>query len=240
MRNIALSLFLILSFVVTYGKSLHRVLIFSKTTGFRHESIPKGVVVLTDMLGKHQVESVHTEDSGYFTADSLQKFDAVIFLSTTGTLFNAAQQKALQEFIQSGKGYVGIHAAADTEYDWPWYGGLVGGYFSSHPPVQEAKLVVNNRKHSATAHLQEVWFHRDEWYDFKDIKPGLNVLMTLDESSYRGGKMGKFHPIAWFRDYDGGRSFYTGLGHTKEAFDDELFQKHVWGGIKYVLKIKGR
>jgi type 1 glutamine amidotransferase len=170
--------------------------------------------------------------------DSLGQFDAVIFLSTTGDIFDAAQKEAFQKYIQSGKGYVGIHAASDTEYGWPWYGALVGGYFSSHPNVQNAEIQVLDHEHPSTRHLPQVWFHRDEWYDFKDVKQGLNILMNLDEQSYEGGKMGKFHPIAWFQEYDGGRSFYTGLGHTDESFDSELFQKHILGGLYYVLQLK--
>lgn len=112
----------------------------------------------------------------------------------------------------------------------------MGGYFSSHPAVQDAQIRVVNQKHLATKHLPKIWFHRDEWYDFKSVKEGLHILMDLDETSYKGGKMGKFHPIAWYQEFDGGRSFYTGLGHTLEAFDEEKFQTHFLGGLRYVLK----
>lgn len=214
------------------------VLIFSKTTGFRHESIPKGVATVSKLLTDNGIKYTHSENEVHFHADSLQKYDAVIFLNTTGNILDETQKQNFQQFIQSGKGYVGIHAASDTEYNWPWYGALVGGYFASHPAVQEAKIQVHNRRHPSTTHLQQTWIHRDEWYDFKNIKEGLNILMTLDETTYKGGKMGKFHPIAWFQEFDGGRSFYTALGHTNESYDSELFQKHIIGGVKYVLKIK--
>jgi type 1 glutamine amidotransferase len=214
------------------------VLIFSKTTGFRHESIPKGVKTVSKLLADNNINYLHTEDAVHFHADSLKKYDAVIFLNTTGDVLDETQKQNFQRFIQSGKGYVGIHAASDTEYNWPWYGALVGGYFVSHPAVQEAHIQVENRKHISTKHLPKTWIHRDEWYDFKDVKPGLHILMALDETTYKGGKMGKFHPIAWFQEYDGGRAFYTGLGHTNESYDSELFQKHIIGGIKYALKIK--
>lgn len=214
------------------------VLIFSKTTGFRHESIPKGVATVSKLLTKQGIKFKHSEDAIHFHIDSLKKYDAIVFLNTTGDILDDNQKKNFQAFIQSGKGYVGIHAASDTEYNWPWYGALVGGYFASHPEVQEARIEVLNRTHPSTAHLQQTWIHRDEWYDFKNVKQGLNILMVLDEDSYKGGKMGKFHPIAWFQEFDGGRSFYTGLGHTDESYDSELFQKHIIGGIKYALKIK--
>lgn len=236
-----LSVFLLLCLVLieanSFAQQAKNVLIFSKTTGFRHSSIPKGVRVVTSLLAEQGIKSFHTEDAAFFCLDSLHNYDAVLFLSTTGDIFTAEQKKAFQTFIRAGNGYVGIHAASDTEFNWPWYGQLVGGYFSSHPSVQEAKIDVKNRKHPATQHLQSVWFHKDEWYDFKDVKNGLNILMTLDEDSYKGGKMGKFHPIAWFQEFDGGRSFYTGLGHTEESFDSTDFQKHIVGGVRYVLKL---
>lgn len=225
-------------FTDALAQKTKNVLIFSKTTGFRHQSIEKGVQTVEKLLNDQYIETFHSEDERIFNANNLANYDAILFLSTTGDLFNSQQKEDIQNFIRSGKGFVGIHAASDTEYNWPWYGGLVGGYFASHPAVQEAKIDVLNRKHSSTQHLQKVWFHKDEWYDFKDVKEGLHILMALDETSYNGGKMGKFHPIAWFQEYDGGRSFYTGLGHTEESFDSELFQKHILGGVQYVLKLK--
>lgn len=218
-------------------RAQQNVLIFSKTTAFRHESIPKGVATVSEILKAEGIGVQHTEDVVYFCTDSLANFDALIFLSTTGDLFDTAQKKAIQQFINSGKGFVGIHAASDTEHNWPWYGQLVGGYFASHPAVQKAKIDVLIKDHPSTAGLQSVWWHKDEWYDFKEVQPGLNILMTVDESTYKGGKMGQFHPVAWFREFDGGRTFYTALGHTNESFDSPDFRKHVLGGIKYVLQL---
>ncbi|WP_140938215.1 ThuA domain-containing protein [Sphingobacterium lumbrici] len=240
MRRIYLIYTLFSCFLLTdaYAQKDKNVLIFSKTTGFRHQSIEKGVQTVEKLLNDQQIRTFHSEDENVFNAKNLANYDAILFLSTTGDLFNSQQKEDIQNFIRSGKGFVGIHAASDTEYNWPWYGGLVGGYFASHPAVQEAKIDVLNRKHLSTKHLQKVWFHKDEWYDFKNVKEGLHILMALDEASYKGGKMGKFHPISWFQEYDGGRSFYTGLGHTEESFDSELFQKHILGGVKYVLKLK--
>ena len=211
------------------------VLIFSKTAGFRHENIPTGVDTLKGMLKSAGSGIKHTEDATYFNRDTLARFDAIIFLSTTGDILSDEQKEAFKKFIQQGGGFVGIHAASDTEHNWPWYGGLVGGYFASHPTIQEAKLNIKNQKHLATKHLPTIWIHKDEWYDFTNIKPGLNILMELDEVSYEGGKMGKFHPISWFQEYDGGKSFYTGLGHTSESFASDNFKKHILGGILYVL-----
>lgn len=215
-----------------------RVLIFSKTQGFRHSSIEKGAQVLKQLLDKEKIASDHSEDAALFTDQGLKKYDAVIFLSTTGNILDDTQQEAFVRYIQSGKGFVGIHAATDTEYDWPWYNGLVGAYFTSHPAVQQAKIDVLDRKHAATKHLDPVWQHKDEWYNFKDVKNDLHVLMNLDEKSYNGGKMGDNHPISWSQDYDGGKVFYTGLGHTEESYDEPKFRKHVIGGILSVLPKK--
>jgi len=238
-RVIFISILFISVCSIVRAEKQKKVLIFTKTTGFRHSSIPKGVRTVQQLLSREGIRSTHSEDVNLFHQDSLQQFDAVIFLSTTGDLFNDKQKLAFQQFIRSGKGFVGIHAASDTEFNWPWYGRLVGAYFSDHPEVQEAHIEVKDSRHLSTKHLPKVWVHRDEWYNFKDLyKEGLHILLNLDETSYQGGKMGKFHPVAWCQKFEGGRSFYTALGHTDESFDSELFQKHLLGGIRYALNIK--
>lgn len=229
---ICLFFFLAVTMIVSAQK---KVLIFSKTQGFRHSSIEKGAQVLKQLLDKEKIGSDHSEDAALFTDQGLKKYDAVIFLSTTGNILDDTQKDAFVRYIQSGKGFVGIHAATDTEFDWPWYNGLVGAYFASHPAVQKAKIDVLDRKHAATKHLEPIWWHKDEWYNFKDVKDGLQVLMNLDEKSYNGGKMGDHHPISWSQNYDGGKVFYTGLGHTEESYDEPEFQKHLIGGVLSVL-----
>ena len=159
-----------------------------------------------------------------------------MFLSTTMDVLGDEQQSAFEKYIQDGGSFMGVHAAADTEYEWPWYNKLVGAYFLSHPKQQTATIDVLDRNHPSTKHLADTWTHFDEWYNYKNINPDLNVLMKLDESSYEGGKNGDNHPIAWYHEYDGGRAFYTGLGHTEEAFDDLNFRQHLVGGIEYCLK----
>ncbi|CAM3674017.1 ThuA domain-containing protein [Sphingobacterium prati] len=232
-------IFLFVFFAATMTISAQKkVLIFSKTQGFRHSSIEKGAQVLKRLLDNEKISSDHSEDAALFTDQVLKKYDAIIFLSTTGNILDETQQDAFVRYIQSGKGFVGIHAATDTEFEWPWYNGLVGAYFSSHPAVQKAKLDVIDRKHAATKHLDPIWWHKDEWYNFKDVKEGLHVLMNLDEKSYNGGKMGDHHPISWSQNYDGGKVFYTGLGHTEESYDEPEFQKHLIGGILSVLPKK--
>lgn len=213
------------------------VLIFTKTAGFRHKSIDKGVETISQILRSNHIQFTHTEDSEYFTKDSLKKFHGLIFLNTTGDILNEPQQTAFEEFYNSGKGFMGVHSATDTEHDWEWYGDLVGGYFKSHPDNQKAKIDVIDRTHISTKHLKEQWLHEDEWYNFKNINPEIKILMLLDESSYQGGEMGQIHPIAWYREDKKSRMFYTGLGHTPESYDELDFQKHLLGGINYILKL---
>ncbi|GAB3202236.1 hypothetical protein GCM10027293_27340 [Pontibacter aydingkolensis] len=212
-----------------------RLLVFSKTNGYRHESIPDGVVAIQKLGQEHQVLVTATEDAAYFMADSLKEFKAVVFLSTTRDVLNPVQQTAFEKYIQAGGGFVGIHAATDTEYDWPWYNKLVGAYFESHPQVQQATIEVLDKTHPATTHLPEKWERTDEWYNFRDINPKIKVLAMLDEKSYQGGKNGDQHPIAWYHEYDGGRAFYTGLGHTTQSYSEPLFLQHIWGGIWYAM-----
>jgi len=212
-----------------------RLLVFSKTAGYRHESIDSGKVALMRLGAANGMQVDTTEDASRFNEDSLKQYAAVIFLSTTENVLDRAQEIDLQRFIQAGGGFVGIHAAADTEYDWAWYGRLVGAYFKSHPDQQDATLRVADAKDAATAHLPAKWKRRDEWYNYKSFAPGLQVLLTLDESSYTGGENDGNHPISWKHEVDGGRAWYTGLGHTNESYADSLFLKHVLGGIQYAV-----
>ncbi|QQL49578.1 ThuA domain-containing protein [Mucilaginibacter ginkgonis] len=214
------------------------VLVFSKTKGFHHASIPAGIEAIYK-LGRENNFSVDTTTSAdLFTADYLKKYDAVIFLNTTGDVLNDTQQVAFEVYIRNGHGYVGVHAASDTEYGWPWYGKLVGAYFTSHPNQQNATFHITDRNFIATKNLPEHWQRFDELYNFKDIQPDLHVLITIDESTYTGGTNGKFHPMSWYHNYDGGRAFYTALGHTDESYSDPLFLGHLLGGIKYAAKMK--
>ncbi|MEJ5962650.1 ThuA domain-containing protein [Pedobacter immunditicola] len=218
-----------------------KILVFSKTSGFHHKSIVEGNAALLQMGKENSFEVDTTTNAGNFTKENLSQYAAVVFLNTTGDVLNPAQEQAFEQYIKSGKGFVGIHAASDTEFDWPWYGNLVGAYFVSHPKQQVATLNIVNRKTIATRHLPKEWKLKEEWYNFNWMtKEKLNVLITIDEKSYDPGanKMGDYHPIAWYHDFDGGRSFYTELGHTEEAYADPLFLKHVLGGIQYAMGLK--
>jgi cytochrome c len=215
-----------------------KVLVFSKTKGFYHSSIPAGVAAIMKLGAENNFQVDTTRDANYFVDDSLKHYKTVIFLSTTGNILNADQQVAFERYIEAGGSFVGVHAAADTEYDWPWYNRLVGAYFLSHPGnpnVRKATVDVNDTTHISTRGLPKRWERTDEWYNYKSIQEDLTVLARLDENTYEGGENGDNHPIAWYHDYDGGRAFYTGGGHTDETYAEPLFLKHLLGGIKYAI-----
>jgi len=215
-----------------------KVLVFSKTEGFRHESIEPGIEAIRKLGAANDFTVVATENAEDFNENNLKDFMAVVFLNTTGNVLDPVQQSQMERYIQAGGGYVGIHAATDTEYGWPWYGKLAGAYFDSHPMnpnVQEGKVNVVQPNHAATDSLPDSWTVADEWYNFKALDPTNMVLMTVDEATYEGGTNGANHPIAWHKEYDGGRSFYTAMGHTNEQFSDSKFLSHLLGGIKYAI-----
>lgn len=214
------------------------VLVFSKTKGWKHSSIPYGQAAI-QKLGKENGFSVDTTTvSEVFKDSRLRRYRAVIFLNTTGNVLDAEQQAAFERFIQAGGGYVGIHAAADTEYEWPWYNELMGAHFSSHPlnpGTRQAVVDVVDTTHDATRGLPLQWKRSDEWYNYRSFYKGIKVLANLDENSYEGGANGNRHPIAWYHEFDGGRAFYTGGGHEDASFSEPLFVRHLLGGIRYAM-----
>ena len=256
------------------------VLVFSKTEGYRHASIEAGIQAIRKLGAAHGFRVEATEDATYFTEEKLGGYAAVVFLNTSGDVLDNWQQADFQRFIEAGGGYVGIHGASATEYDWHWYGKLVGAYFDHHPAIQEATLRVVDKGHPATELLPDTWKRQDEWYNFRPVPPsgkvladvprsfgqpaekdslaklvnnivpasawtylpnepflptGAHILLALDETTYQGGTHGPMHPIAWCQEYEGGRSFYTGLGHTVESYQDSLFLLHLLGGMKYAI-----
>jgi type 1 glutamine amidotransferase len=214
------------------------VLVFTKTEGFRHESIATGVKVFRELGRKNDFIVIRTESAEDFTRENLANYQLVVFLSTTMDVLDESEQKAFEGYVQAGGSYLGIHAASDTEYDWPWYGKLVGGYFKGHPNnpnVREAKINVLTKAHSSTAHLKDTWTRNDEWYNFKNLNPEVTVVMKLDETSYEGGTNGDNHPIAWYHEYDGGRAYYTGGGHTNASYAEPDFRQHLLGAIEWCL-----
>jgi cytochrome c len=215
-----------------------RVLVFSKTAGFRHSSIGVGRAAIRK-LGQENGFSVDTtEDASAFTSKNLARYRAVVFLNTTGDVLDAAQQDDFERYIQAGGGYVGIHSATDTEYDWPWYGRLAGAWFNGHPNnpnVRKGTFRVLDKSHPSTEGFPDRWDREDEFYNFKSIDPTIHVLVDIDEKSYQGGTNGDRHPMSWYHDFDGGRAWYTNMGHTEATFSEPLFLRHLLGGLRYAM-----
>ena len=213
-----------------------QVLVFSKTSGFHHASIPAGIAAIQKLGTENGFDVDTTKNANAFNEVSLKKYSAVIFLNTTGNVLDYGQEAAFERYIQSGGGFVGVHAATDTEYDWGWYGRLVGAYFNGHPKPQQAKFIIKDKNFPATQFFTDtVWQRTDELYNFKKLNPDIHVLITIDESSYEGGTNGAFHPMSWYHEYDGGRAFYTELGHTDESYTEDNYLKHLLGGIQYAI-----
>ena len=210
------------------------LLVFTETEGFRHSSIAEGETAIRAIAGEQGWAVEIAPDSARFLDDDLVDFDAVVFLQTTGDFFDTLEEAAFEAYIRGGGGFVGIHAAADAEYDWEWYGGLLGAWFDRHPAPQPGTIITETRDHSSTLHLGDTWERADEWYDFQsNPRNAVTVLLSLDEDSYSGGGMGDDHPIAWYHEYDGGRSWYTGLGHTGSSFEEVEMRLHLKGGIEW-------
>jgi cytochrome c len=215
-----------------------RVLVFSKTLGWRHTCIPYAIAAIQKIGAENGFDVDTTTNAAMFKDEQLKKYSAVIFNSTSGNVLDNIQQTAFERYIQAGGGFAGIHGAAITEYDWPWYGQLVGAFFAQHPNnpnVRMGAIDIVDKQHPATENLPDRWERADEWYNYTSFYPGIKVLANLDENSYDGGTNGSKHPITWFHEYDGGRAFYTGTGHTDESYTDPVFLKQLTGGIKYAI-----
>src|SRR5216683_6665126 len=216
------------------------VLVFSKTSAFRHDSIPDGIAAIQTLGAENGFAVDSTEDAARFTDAELARYKVVVFLCTTGDILDTDQKAAFERYIRSGGGFVGIHSASDTEYQWAWYGRLVGAYFASHPQIQLAAIRIEDPGHPSTIGLPATWQRTDEWYNFRsNPRSAVHVLATLDESTYSGGKMGTDHPIAWCHAIDGGRSWYTAMGHTIESYAEPLFRLHLLGGIESAAGVAG-
>ncbi len=207
------------------------VLLFSKTNAFRHDCIEPGGDALRAYFESHNITATQTEDSSVFNGNGLIAFDVVIFFQTTGNILDSVQQESLEKHVRAGKGFVGIHSAADTEYDWPWYAGLIGAQFASHPDIIQATVMKIDTHHLANKNLPDRWMRTDEWYNFKQVPANATVLLSVDETTYQGGAHGANHPVSWYKTYDGGRSFYTAMGHTVESYQDTLFLGHIFQGV---------
>jgi type 1 glutamine amidotransferase len=224
---------IIYSSVTVAQQKQFKALLVTTTRGWHHESLHSGVIAIKEMGVKNFFDVVLFE--------YVKQFQVIIFLNTTADIFDSAQQKVMERFIQAGNGFVGIHSASDTEYDWDWYTKLVGRMFVIHPVIQTARLNIVDDKFAGLQGFANNKLWTDEWYEFGPEKiQGLNYILAVDENSYnakvqwgakKGEGMGKFHPIAWYHNYDGGRSFYTALGHLPTVFSNDAFLNHLYAGI---------
>lgn len=251
MKKIKLLLItVLLSFSYTAFAEQFNVLLFTKTDGWHHQSIRAGVNAMEKMAEKHFFSLEWDENAEKVINEKyLEKFDVVVFLNTTGDVLNDEQQKIFEKFYKSGKGFVGIHSASDTEYDWEWYTKLVGHMFVIHPAKQTAMIDVVDSNFPGMNRMPKRFLWTDEWYEFGKAKvSGLKYLLTVDEKTYApeadwgrvaGDGMGDFHPISWYHNFDGGRSFYTNFGHIEAGWKDELFMTHLYGGLYWAATGKG-
>jgi type 1 glutamine amidotransferase len=235
--------FLVILFTVTslmcgmicVAKPVPRVLVFGKTAGYHHASIADGMRAIQKLGMENGFEVDTTTNAAWFTDDSLKHYAAVIFMSTTHDVLDKSQQACFERYIHAGGGFVGVHAAADGGYTWPWYGQLVGAYFKSHTACKAALRIHRDKKFPVTRTLPNPWVRYDEWYNFREIPKDVHVLVDIDETSYKGGENGADHPMVWYHSFDGGRAFYMALGHTNESYREPEFVQLLLAGIRYAM-----
>ena len=221
------------------------VLVFSKTSGFRHNSISSGLKMMSDLAQERKWILTATENADLFTPEFLKTFDVVVFLNPTMDVLNEQQQKDFEAFMNSGKGFVGIHASADCEYDWAWYGDLNGAFFKTHPACQLGTVIFEDTDHPSMVPFKGMKTYRtiDEWYTFKvNPRAKVHVLAKLDETSLDEATMidDKWkmtdHPLIWYQEMGNSRSYYTVFGHTPEAFVDPKIKEHIGCAVDWVAK----
>lgn len=227
-----------------------RVLVYTRNhvtngKGYVHDNIAASVAMIRQLAATNGFAVDASDNPAVFTPDNLKKYRALIFSNSNNEAFeNDSQRDAFKSFIQGGGGFVGIHSASGSERQWQYYWSVVGGKFKRHPPLQKFRIEVLDTKHPATAHLGNEWQWEDEFYYLDNLNPRMHVLLTgdlttlkdADKSNYPGKTFGDRFPLAWCQEFDGGRQFYTSLGHKIEYYSDPQFQRHVLGGILWVLR----
>ncbi|GGR26593.1 ThuA domain-containing protein [Streptomyces roseolus] len=213
------------------------VLVYTRTAGYRHDSIPDGAAALTGLAAARGRTAETTEDPDAFSAEGLAGRALVVLLSTTGTVLTPGGRAALEAYLRGGGALLAVHAAANAEPDWPFYGELLGTRFAGHPPLQPGAVLVEDPAHPACAPLPARWEWTDEWYEYTSHPrvPGARVLLRADEAAYEGGTLGDDHPLAWCRTVDRGRFLFTALGHAPEAYRDPVLRAHLDGALSWLL-----
>ena len=217
---------------------MDRALVFTRTAGYRHDSIPAAVAAIRQLAADVGLAADATEDPEQFSALNLARYKLVIFLSTSGDVLSDSGRAALAAWVGAGGGFVGVHAAATAERGWEFFGDLLGARFTRHPPLQPGTVRIEDQRHPATAHLLGQWPWTDEWYEFdKNPRGSVRVLASVDERTYSDGRMGADHPLVWCHENCGGRSFYTALGHAAEAYADPAFRAHLSGALIWAARL---
>lgn len=248
MKKLAQSLILILVSVLsacTAAESQKHILIYTRNgEGYVHENIGASVAALEKICTEEGYATEVSEVPGVFTPENLERFDAIIFTNTNNEGFDTdGQREAFQEYIRKGGGFMAIHSASGSEREWPWYWALVGGKFLRHPAYQEFDVLVTDTTHLSTSHLPRRWRVSDECYFSNQLNPDIHVLLSVDLTTiedegkleYPGETFGQQFPLCWCHTFDGGREWYTALGHDSAFYSDPLFVEHLRGGLLWVL-----
>lgn len=245
MRTI-LAFLLFISFSLSSSAQLKNkhVLVFTKNgKGYVHENIPASIAGIQKLGVDNGFRVDTTTDAALFTDDNLKKYDAIIFSNTNNDVFDTEAQKvAFMRYIQAGGGFMGIHSASGTERKWKWFKLMLGATFLRHPPFQKFTVHVLDKKHPATKNLSPQWETSDECYYFKEINPAVKVLLVSDISSIKENDaknnapdiFGNRYPCAWYHEFDGGRIFYTALGHSKDDYANPTYLAHLMDALKWV------
>jgi type 1 glutamine amidotransferase len=212
-----------------------KILVFNKANGFVHESIEAGTEAVLKMTDQYPFIVDVSDDSLRFRDSILEDYDVIVFMNTSGVIFDQEGRQAFQNYIRSGGGFVGVHGASTNEYEWEWFGRMLGNHFDDHPKIQKAIMTIEIPDAPSTEHLPSKWEWTDEWYNWRyEFDPAIEVLISVDESTYEGGKHSEYHPISWRQEFEGGRVWYTAIGHQIDSYKDENFIRHIAGGIKWV------
>jgi uncharacterized protein len=218
-----------------------RILLFTKTTGYRHASISEGVELVQACAGDNGVAVDHAENAAEFNPRNLDRYDAVVWLQVSGDVLDTSGRSAFDAYLRAGGGYAGIHGAATAERSWPAYEAIVGAWFLFHPHTRQLQTarVLTELDDPSTASIPRPWQWHEEWYSFtRNPRGESEILLRVDESSYdpEDEPMGEDHPVSWRGRHGEGRTWYTALGHAAKSYADPIFRGHIWGGITSVMR----
>lgn len=219
-----------------------KILVYTRNgEGYVHESIQAGIQAFKQLSEDYDFSLDISDDPDLFSDNELKKYEALVFLNTNNEVFDSDEQRlALMRYVQAGGGIVGIHIAIGTERNWKWFKQMIGGTFDGHPPAQKFSVRPVDSSHPSVKHLPVEWEVEDEAYYVKEFNPGVRVIMandlnTINDLKEKPDIFGNLYPSAWCNTFDGGRQWYTSLGHFDHIYNDDLFLQHIVGGLKWVI-----